>query len=414
MKFTFLHAADLHLGSPLAGLAAKDEVLARRFSAASREAFTDLITRSIESGVRFAVISGDVYDGEWRDNSIGLFFNREIARLARADIRVLMVKGNHDAASVVTKTIALPRTVTEFPTAKAKTALLDELKVAVHGRSFQERTASENYALTYPDPVPGYFNIGVLHTSCDGRPPHATYAPCTVQELAARNYQYWALGHVHTHEILCRDPWIVYPGNLQGRNVRECGRKGAVLVDVVDGHVAGAPRRLVVDRARWLSIRIDLTGIEQEAEALTAISDAVRSACSEAKNCLLAVRVTLVGPTSLHRRLKADARRFAEEVQAIGNHSHEDLFLERLRVETSEPNAVDVANPSTLDPVALLEGVTDDPEVKRQAREVVAAMMAKMPAGLDWDGPPPTETVDALLADARALVLGRAASGKGC
>jgi DNA repair exonuclease SbcCD nuclease subunit len=148
MDFTFLHAADLHLGSPLSGLALKDEDVARRFAAASREAFSDLVTQSIEAGVRFAVIAGDIYDGEWRDNSIGLIFNRQIARLARADIPVFTVKGNHDAASVVTKTIPLPANVTEFPTNRAKTHRIEELKVALHGRSFQDRSANENYALT--------------------------------------------------------------------------------------------------------------------------------------------------------------------------------------------------------------------------------------------------------------------------
>jgi exonuclease SbcD len=75
-NFSFLHAADLHLGSPFVGLSSRDEHLARRFAAASREAFTDLVNTAIEKRVAFVVIAGDVYDGEWRDNSIGLFFNR--------------------------------------------------------------------------------------------------------------------------------------------------------------------------------------------------------------------------------------------------------------------------------------------------------------------------------------------------
>ena len=86
MNFTFLHASDLHLGSPLIGLTLKDEAVARRFAAASRDAFSDLVTRAIELKVAFVVIAGDVYDGEWKDTSIGLFFNREIARLDRARI----------------------------------------------------------------------------------------------------------------------------------------------------------------------------------------------------------------------------------------------------------------------------------------------------------------------------------------
>ena len=160
MGFTFLHAADLHLGSPFIGLTLKDEAVARSFATASREAFSELITRAIEIKVSFVVIAGDVYDGEWRDTSIGLFFNREIARLDRAGIPVFLLKGNHDAESVVTKSILLPDSVRQFPTTKPHTFRIEDLKVALHGRSFPDRAVNENYALSYPDPVPGWFNIG--------------------------------------------------------------------------------------------------------------------------------------------------------------------------------------------------------------------------------------------------------------
>src|SRR6202167_2004705 len=154
MSFTFLHAADLHLGSPFTGLALKDEEVARRFAAASREAFTDLVTHAIEGEVAFIVIAGDVYDGEWKDTSIGLFFNREVARLERAGIPVFLLKGNHDAESVVTKAISLPDSVHQFPTTKAKTFLIEDIKVALHGRSFPDRAVTDNYALAYPVPLP--------------------------------------------------------------------------------------------------------------------------------------------------------------------------------------------------------------------------------------------------------------------
>jgi exonuclease SbcD len=155
MRFTFLHASDLYLSSPLVGLALKDEDVAKRFATASRAAFSDLVNHALELKVAFVVIAGDVYDGEWKDTSIGLFFNREIARLDRAGIPVFLLKGNHDAESVVTKTISLPDCVRQFPADKPKTFMIEELKVAVHGRSFPERAVTENYALTYPDPVPG-------------------------------------------------------------------------------------------------------------------------------------------------------------------------------------------------------------------------------------------------------------------
>jgi len=108
MNFTFLHAADLHLGSPLTGLAHKDELLAKRFALASREAFSELVARAISERVAFFLIAGDVYDGDWKDTSIGLFFNREVAKLSRAGIPVFLIRGNHDAESEITRSVPLP------------------------------------------------------------------------------------------------------------------------------------------------------------------------------------------------------------------------------------------------------------------------------------------------------------------
>ncbi|WP_342241173.1 metallophosphoesterase family protein [Inquilinus sp. OTU3971] len=410
MRFTFLHAADLHLGSPLTGLGLKDPEVARRFASASREAFSALVTRAVEAEVAFVVVAGDVYDGEWRDTSIGLFFNREVARLDRAGIPLFLLKGNHDAESVVTKTISLPACVSEFPTGRAGTFRIESLKVALHGRGFPDRAVPENYALGYPDPLPGWVNIGVLHTSCDGRPGHAVYAPCTVQDLASRGYQYWALGHVHEYEELSRDPWIVYPGNLQGRSVRECGPKGAVLVDVADGHIAGT-RRLALDRARWAVAAIDLTGIEDEAGALRRIEESIAPEAAAAEGRLLALRIRLTGRTPLHRRLKADPDRMADEIQAAANRIHEDIWLERLRIETEDPEPTADDALASLDLAALLEGLEQDPQFQARAAELVATITGKLPGGIAGDGPPLASDLGALLDEARAMLVARATAG---
>ena len=168
MDFTFLHCADLHLGSPLLGLSLKDEAIARRFAQASRDAFSDLVTAAIAERVAFVLIAGDVYDGEWKDTAIGLFFARELSRLHREEIPVFIIHGNHDAKNVVTSAIPLPDNVTTFPVKRAKTQKLDALRVAIHGRSFLEREETENWAPNYPEVVTGFFYIGMLHTSCDG------------------------------------------------------------------------------------------------------------------------------------------------------------------------------------------------------------------------------------------------------
>ena len=408
MAFTFLHAADLHLGSPLTGLALKDEAVARRFSRASRDALSELVTRALAEKVAFVLIAGDIYDGDWKDTSIGLFFNREVARLHRANIPVFFIRGNHDAESEITKAVSLPDGVIDFASRKAETKRLDDLRVAIHGRSFADRVAQENYAVAYPEPEAGWFNIGVLHTSMEGNAAHAVYAPCSRQDLLARGYDYWALGHIHEYAVLHQDPWIVYSGNLQGRSVRECGEKGAVLVTVEDGRVSGL-RRMVVDKARWLNESLDVAAYEDEGKIIDAVSAALTSSLPTSEGRLTAVRVTLTGMSGLHGALKSRTAHLRDEIQARLHHLHEDAWLESLKIATQSP-VVRRSATGGVDPESLLAGLEDDPALIEQAREIMARVRAKLPAGLDAGA---LEDLGSIMSDARALAASRATEQTG-
>jgi DNA repair exonuclease SbcCD nuclease subunit len=404
MGFQFIHAADLHLGSPFLGLAMHNEEIAKRFSSASREAFTDLVTQAIDLRVAFVVIAGDIYDGDWKDTSIGLFFNRELARLDRSGIPVFIAKGNHDAESVITKAISLPSSVAVFPSSKAKTFPIENIKVALHGRSFPHRAVTDNFALSYPPPTPGWFNIGVLHTSC-GRPNHDNYSPCSVSNLTSRNYQYWALGHIHEYEEVCRDPWVVFPGNLQGRGIQECGPRGAVLVDVRDGEVKEV-KRLILDKARWAIASVDIAEIETEADVLQQIEKDVRPLVDQAEGRLLALQLRLHGVSSLTRRLKARIDDLSDEVQAILHRFHDDAWLQKLRVDTVEPTMTIDSAISSIDFASVLDGIELDAVVRAAAANELAIMKGKLPGGVAGDSAA-ADDLDALLAEARDLVLGR-------
>ena len=165
--------------------------------------------------------------GDWRDMSSGSYFARAMGRLEQAGIPAYVLNGNHDDASVLTKSVPWPPNVHRFGSRKAETFQIEHLGVALHGWSFAQAAAPENLALSYPDAVPHAFNLGVLHTSLSGHVGHDRYAPCEIAELRARGYDYWALGHVHDHQIASRAPHVVFSGNLQGRNIRETGSKGA-------------------------------------------------------------------------------------------------------------------------------------------------------------------------------------------
>ena len=198
-----------------------------------------------------------------------LFFVRQMARLDRAGIPVYVLRGNHDAESELGGKLPLPANVHLFSAKVPETfqLTLPEVKVALHGQSFRTAAVTENLVREYPPAIPGWLNIGVLHTGLEGGTVHATYAPCSLEELTRKGYQYFALGHIHAHGVLCSDPWVVMAGNLQGRSVRETGPRGAVLVTYEDGELL-PPERLFVDVVRWSVAEVDLTTATTRAEAV--------------------------------------------------------------------------------------------------------------------------------------------------
>ena len=274
MRFTFLHAADLHIDSPLESLGAKDPAIAALFARAGRAAVEALIRETIDSEAKFLVIAGDIFDGDWKDVSTGLFFVRQVSELHRAKIPTFVVKGNHDAESVMSRALPYPDSVHVFSAARAESRIIEELRVALHGRSFAQRGAADDFVSTYPARREGFLNIGVLHTSLDGVRGHDFYAPCTLADLTRYGYDYWALGHIHAAEIVSRDPYVVFPGNLQGRSPREIGAKGAMRVTVDDGRIV-AVEPIALDAARWAHEFVDVSGVSDDDEALTRISEAL-------------------------------------------------------------------------------------------------------------------------------------------
>lgn len=380
MKFSFIHAADLHLGSPFVGLRTEDPKLADLMASASRDALDDLVTQAIELKVAFFVIAGDVYDGDWKDTTIGLFFHRQMSRLERAGIPVFLVRGNHDAESVITKAVRPPKAVRTFDHNKVQSLELPDLKVVLHGQSFSTRAVTTNIAAGYPAARPGWFNIGVLHTSCDNRPGHDNYAPCSLEELVQRGYQYWALGHVHAFEILHEHPHILYAGNLQGRNARECGDKGAVLVEVEDNEVSSL-KRLSVSRVRWASLAIDLSGINTEDEAFELYRQAISNEVALSPQLPLICRISIGGTTPLHRHLHEDHGRLRDELKSAADQSREDIWLEDVRLATSEPTAAHAgdANATGIDLSAMLSRILTSPELFDSAKAEIHTIIAKMP-----------------------------------
>ena len=301
VAFPILHCADLHLDSPLRGLEADPDAPADRIRRATRDALVNLVDMALAEQVRLVLIAGDLYDGDWQDWRTGQFLLRQIERLTRHGIRVVAISGNHDAESIITRRLRWPDGARLLRADRAETITFPDLGVAVHGRSYPTRHMTDNLVPGYPVALPGLLNIGLLHTAA-GRPGHAPYAPCTIEQLGAHGYAYWALGHVHAREVLNRDPWIVFPGNIQGRDIGETGAKGATLITVRDNAIAAVEHR-PLDVVRWARIDIDLTGTADEDAALARVRQALAEALQAADGRLLAVRITLQGSCPAHAAL---------------------------------------------------------------------------------------------------------------
>jgi predicted phosphodiesterase len=310
--------------------------------AATRAAFRNLVALALEERVAFVLIAGDLYDGDWQDWRTGLFFTEQVARLAHAGIPVVMIKGNHDAASVITRHLRLPEGVGLLPHDHCGRVVLDDCGVAIHGQSFATKSVGEDLTRHYPAPLPGFFNIGLLHTALTGRPGHADYAPASIEGLVARGYDYWALGHVHAREVVrAGDPWIVFPGNLQGRQAREDGPKGASLVTVEDGLVTAVEHR-ALDAVRWARLRITLGDEADLDAALARLSPVLAAALDAAEGRPLAARVMFCGPTRLHAALLGAVDELRQGVIAEGRHFGADrVWIEEVRLATTPLSGVE-------------------------------------------------------------------------
>lgn len=384
-SFRFLHAADIHLDSPLRGLEGHEREIAERVRTAPRAAFENLIRRALDEPVDFLVIAGDLYDGSWRDYRTGLFFAEQMAKLRAAEIPAFVVHGNHDAESVITKPLVLPENTRVFRTRKAHTLTLDRLGVALHGQSFREKAVTDNLVPGFPSPRKGMFNIGVLHTGLGGAYGHDNYAPCSLIDLTTKGYEYWALGHVHQRRVLHERPYVVFPGNLQGRHVQETGPKGAFLVTVEDGEVRECGP-VDLDVVRWAVVDVSVRGARTRGEVIETVREALEGAAAEADGRPLACRIRLEGRCPVHGRLVRDPEDLLHQVRAVALDAGDEwIFVERLEVAT-RPELDAKAMRQRQDYLGqlqrALEDAGSDPDLMAQLRDDVGKMANRLPPDL--------------------------------
>ncbi len=337
------------MDSPLRGLSGHDGLPANEIRQAPRRALEKMIEFAVREEVKFVIIAGDIYDGDLPDSNTGLFFHLQLQKLRNANIPVYIIYGNHDARSGIIKNMPSFSGVHVFDAKKAGTVSLsdDDAEICLHGQSFGTRSVSENLARNYPSPVAGCFNIGILHTSLGGYQGHDNYAPCSRENLTAKGYDYWALGHIHKREELLRgNPcWVVYPGNLQGRHIGEAdgeNRKGATLVTVENGVVSDV-RHEPFDEARWAAVKVKLEPDDGEDGLHEKIRQEFLRVAENSPVPVIA-RLTVSGRAKANDYLRNNRHNFKETVAPLlASETGGRIWLEKIRINTEPLSSLDDA-----------------------------------------------------------------------
>lgn len=414
----FIHAADIHLDSPMTGLERYEGAPVEQMRSATRRAFDNLIKLAIEQEVDFVLLAGDIFDGDWKDYNTGLYFNKCMAQLKDEGIRVFVIAGNHDADSQLSKKLPSLSNVKYFSTNKPEKIVIEELQVAIYGQGFANRAVTENIASNYPQGESHLFNIGMLHTCLDGKPGHKQYAPCAVDDLRSKGYQYWALGHVHKREVISESPWVIFSGNTQGRHIRETGAKGCTLVSIENNQIQ-AVKHQDLDVLRWCRCEVDVSGCETTDAIYQKVRNTLQDAIDTSENRPVAARLILTGSSPVHSELHAQKERWVQEYRSLANEfGGNGIWLEKVEIETQTHTSIQdlLAGDDALS--GLLRSIKnielDDNEIAEYSGEF-SALLKKLPHELTTGdtnyNPTDPKIIKMALEDVKEILLTRLLSG---
>ena len=271
----FIHAADLHLDTPFSGLEQTSRELAKKLRAAPFESLANIVDQALAEAVEFVLLAGDLYNTQRVNIKAQSLFIDQLDRLDEAGIPVFLIRGNHDFSTADSETLSLPFPNNVYTYSEEVQTHVVEIKsgerVAVTGFSYDKQWIFDRKIAEYPSRRADVdLHIGMLHGSLEGmQTKEANYAPFSVSELRTKNYDYWALGHIHQREKLSDSPPVYYSGNIQGLHKNEPGEKGCLLVEwSTRGYqvefISTAP--LI-----WDGLTVELTQVQNISELFEAI-----------------------------------------------------------------------------------------------------------------------------------------------
>lgn len=315
----FIHTGDLHLDSPFRGLANQvPAAIHKQIQLSTYQAFARIVDLAIRQKVDFMLIVGDIFDRDRHSVKAEDFFAQQCQRLDDHNIPVYLSYGNHDYQNVDGDTMILPDNVHIFGNqVETKTMTLDDgRQVKIAGFSYPRQWIQEDMVSEYPLGQNADFCIGMLHGQlANGHDDN--YAPFKLDQLLNRHYDYWALGHIHKHQVLNEEPPVVYCGNPQGRHINEAGPHGCYLVEEENGKLV--PHFQAVSVINWETLNLDVDAEQLNERSLRAqVMTAADQLASADDQELTMINVNLHLPGSA----TVDQSKLLEQLQASQSHAN--------------------------------------------------------------------------------------------
>jgi DNA repair exonuclease SbcCD nuclease subunit len=333
----FLHTADLHLDTPFSGLCRRAPVKAEKMKHANLRVLDTITDVAVAEAVDFVVMAGDVFNAQEKSLAAKWTLLKNLKRLAKHGIKVYITCGNHDPWPYWRDHLQLPPNTHLFLPGEAQVIYhynaVNEAIAQIMGVSHESEEESTNLAGTFPEGDAQLPTVAILHGNLVGCAEHAPYAPFTLADLKKAHIDYWALGHIHQAQILNEaHPTVIYPGNPQGRDFSETGRKGCYLITLEQKKPARY--QFYPCMAVKFSVEaVDITGIDTETQLQDRLMEAMQHYDEEGISYCL--RLRLCGCTSLHSQL-SDPSYGEQLVETIEAHlsGHNEIFLDTIEMAT--------------------------------------------------------------------------------
>ena len=264
--FSFVHAADLHLGYLQYGLEARREDFDKTFQ--------ELVDKTIELKPDFMIIAGDLFHQARPSNTTLENAIKNFSRLREAGIPVLTVDGSHDSApNVITGTILNPLDsaglIHHLPRHEGACWRKPDCCYVYGVPNFRTRRKTEESLPAFmeqnkPNAESALFNIFVFHMALDlpsVKPPYMeAEAP---PELIPEGFNYYAAGHVHTpYKEKFKTGLLIYSGCTETVNYDEAKIKKGFYHVRVDEKGTVSPEFIALDSPRkFVLLEQDFTGV---------------------------------------------------------------------------------------------------------------------------------------------------------